>query len=412
MAPTDLARSLLIKPASGDCNLRCCYCFYHDRLSDPYKDREQHRMRPEVLDALIRQGMRLQRDNATFGWQGGEPTLCGLDFFRTIVALQKEYGYAGQSVSNGLQTNGLLLTPEWAEFLHEYNFLLGVSLDGPSAYHDHYRTTVGGSPTHQRVMDVLHMLAEHQVAFNILAVVNRYNADHGAEVFDFLAGEGFGFLQFIPCVEVDPQSGAIADFSVTPEQYGDFMCAVFDRWYNDGDPVISVRDFEATLAVYLGQAAPLCCYQPECGGYLVVEYNGDVYPCDFYVRGDLRVGNIMETPLQRIFDSGPVRQFAGTKAIPRPECGACPWRTLCNQGCPRFVGIAGNGRHFLCRSYQRFYTYAHNRLIALRDRLLTHDGLDPRRAPHIPATPIGRNDPCPCGSGRKYKVCCGQGARA
>jgi len=408
MAPNDPARSLLIKPASGDCNLRCHYCFYHDRLTDPYKDSGWHRMSPEVLDALIRQGMRLQRDNAAFGWQGGEPTLCGLDFFRQVVALQQKYGAPGQSVSNGLQTNGLLLTPEWADFLHEYNFLLGVSLDGPSDYHDRYRTTAAGGPTQQRVLDALHMLAEHDVEFNILAVVNRYDADRGAEMFDYLAGQGFGYLQFIPCVERDPQTGRLADFSVGAEQYGDFLCAVFDRWYNDGQPAVSVRDFEASLAVYMGQQSTVCCYQPECGGYLVVEYNGDVYPCDFYVREDLRLGNIMETPLQTLFDSPAARRFARAKALPRPECAVCPWRVLCNQGCPRFVGLDGNGRHYLCRAYQRFYTYSHDRFVTLRDRLLTANGRDLRQAPRIPAEPIGRNDPCPCGSGRKYKACCGR----
>ncbi|NLD45191.1 MAG: anaerobic sulfatase maturase [Chloroflexi bacterium] len=412
MAPTDQARSLLIKPASGDCNLHCHYCFYHDRPTDPYKEGRRRRMSPEVLDALIRQGMRLQRANATFGWQGGEPTLCGLDFFRQVVELQKRYGYSGQSVSNGLQTNGLLLDPEWAGFLREYNFLLGVSLDGPSAFHDRYRTTPNGNPTHQRVLDVLHMLAEHEVEFNVLSVVNRANADHGAETFDYLVSQGFGFLQFIPCVEVDPQSGALTDFSVTPEQYGDFLCALFDCWYNGGNPEVSIRDFEALLAVYIGQEAPLCCYQEQCGGYLVVEYNGDVYPCDFLVREDLYMGNILKTPLQAIFDSEPVRRFAEAKATPRSECAACPWRPLCNQGCPRFVNADGSGRHYLCRAYQRFFTHSHERFLELRDRFLLNNGLDPRRAPRIPAAPFGRNDPCPCGSGRKYKACCGRGARA
>lgn len=406
MPPSEQQRSLLIKPASGDCNLHCQYCFYHDRPTDPYRQEHRRRMSPEVLDALIRQGMRLNRSNATFGWQGGEPTLCGLDFFRRVVELQQKYGSPGQAVSNGLQTNGLLLTPVWAEFLREYHFLLGVSLDGPAEYHDHYRTYPSGKPTHQRVLDALHMLSEHQVEFNILTVVNRINADHGVEVYDYLVSEGFTFLQFIPCVEVDPQTGRVTEFSVTPEQFGDFLCAVFDRWYNDGDPQVSVRDFEATLAVYLGQEAPLCCYQERCGGYLVVEHNGDVYPCDFFVREDLYVGNVLETPLEELFASDVVRRFAAAKAAPRPECAQCVWTGLCNQGCPRFVNVEGNRRHYLCAAYQRFFTHSHDRFVALRDRLLLQQGLDPHRAPRIPASPVGRNDPCPCGSGRKYKACC------
>ncbi len=406
----DRARSLLIKPASGDCNLHCRYCFYHDRPTDPYKQGRRHRMSPEVLDTLIHQGMRLQRDNATFGWQGGEPTLCGLDFFREVVRLQQAYGYDGQSVSNGLQTNGLLLNRDWATFLREYHFLLGVSLDGPARYHDHYRTYANGDPTQERVLDVLRMLAEEHVEFNVLTVINRFNADHGVEIYDYLVEQGFDFLQFIPCVEVDPASGAITDFSLSPEQFGDFLCAVFDRWYNGGSPEVSVRDFEATLAIYLGQPAPLCCYQERCGGYLVVEYNGDVYPCDFFVRDDLYVGNIMETPLETLFHAEVTRHFADAKADPRPECQACPWLPLCMQGCPRFVGVDGTPHHYLCRAYQRFFSHAHEGFLALRDRWLFSNGMDPRYAPRIPAQPIGRNDPCPCGSGRKYKACCGRGA--
>jgi len=401
-------RSLLIKPASGDCNLHCHYCFYHERPSDPYRQARRHRMSAEVLDALIRQGMALNRQDATFGWQGGEPTLCGLDFFKRVVDLQSTYGRPGQSVSNGLQTNALLLTPQWAEFLREYRFLLGVSLDGPAEYHDHYRTFPDGRPTHQRVLDALHMLQEHQVEFNILTVVNRYNADHGVEIYDYLVDQGFTFLQFIPCVEIDPNTGRVTDFSVTPEQFARFLCGVFDRWYNYGQPIVSVRDFEATLAAYLGQESTVCCYQKECGGYLVVEYNGDVYPCDFMVREELLMGNILETPLQVLFDSEPVRRFATAKAAPRPECQRCPWMPLCNQGCPRFVDVDGSGRHYLCRAYQQFFTHTHDRFVELRDRLLLSQGLDPRRAPRIPAVPVGRNDPCPCGSGRKYKACCGR----
>lgn len=406
------ARSLLIKPVSGDCNLHCTYCFYHDRQTDPYKEEQRHRMGPGVLAALIQQGMALDRRQGVFGWQGGEPTLAGLGFFEKVVELQQRYGTAGQVVSNGMQTNGLLLTVDWAHFLHKYNFLVGVSIDGPADYHDHYRRFSSGSPTHERVLDVLRLLTRHEVEFNILTVVNRVTAEHGSEIYDYFASMGYAYLQFIPCVEVDPQTGKLTDFSVSPEQFGDFMCAVFDKWYNDGHPVVSVRDFDAILAVYVGQEAQLCCYHERCGSYLVVEYNGDVYPCDFLVEDKHLVGNILTTPLTQLFEAESVRRFADNKASPRPECQACAWLPYCNQGCPRFLGKEGSRRNYLCRAYQRFFAHSHSGFLELGQRALRDMGVDLARAPRPPTRAIGRNDPCPCGSGLKFKRCCGAKERA
>jgi len=366
-------------------------------------------MSPEVLDALIAQGMALDRRQATFGWQGGEPTLAGLRFFREVVRLQQKHGASGQSVSNGLQTNGLLIDGDWARFFREYQFLLGVSLDGPAPYHDAYRCTLGGRGTQAEVLAKLRLLRQYRVEFNVLSVVNRVTAQHPVEIYDYLVGEGFSFLQFIPCVEVDPATGRLTDFSVEPEQFADFLCAVFDRWYNGGQPEASVRDFEAILAVYLGQEAPLCCYQERCGSYLVVEYNGDVYPCDFFVQDDLRVGNLLETPLEHLFECPAVERFAAKKAEPRPECRACAWLPYCRQGCPRFVGLEGRQQHYLCRAYRRFFAHSHAGFTALRDQLLREQGVPVE--PAAPVRPVGRNDPCPCGSGRKYKHCCGARGR-
>jgi len=408
MASSRRQLSLLIKPVSGDCNLHCTYCFYHDRPSDPYKAVSRHRMSPEVLDVLIRQGMELDRQQASFGWQGGEPTLAGLDFFKQVVALQRRYGARGQVVSNGLQTNGLLLDEEWARFLRQYSFLVGVSLDGPAIYHDRYRTYLSGAPTHQKVLETLDMLRRHQVEFNILAVVNRLTADHGVEIYDYFLESGFHYLQFIPCVEVDPSTGRPTDFSVTPEQFERFLCQVFDRWYNGGSPEASVRDFDAILAAYLGQEAPMCCYQEQCGSYVVVEYNGDMYPCDFQVKESLYLGNLLQTSLRQVFASEGLRRFAAAKSSPRPECQACAWLPLCNQGCPRFLGVAGVRRHYLCRAYQQFFAHSQAGFMQLRDRLLRQEGLAPEKVPRPPVRAVGRNDPCPCGSGKKYKHCCGR----
>jgi uncharacterized protein len=359
-------------------------------------------MADDVLETLIRQAMALDKAHAVFGWQGGEPTLCGLPFFQRVVALQKQHGFPGQSVSNGLQTNGLLLDEPWARFLSEYNFLVGVSLDGPGVYHDRYRRYAGGAGSHARVTESLRLLARHGVATNILAVVNRETGSHGSEVFDYLVGEGHTYLQFIPCVETDPVTGEIAEFSVQPEQWGDFLCAVFDRWYNGGNPQVSVRDFDSILGVYLGQPSAMCCYQEQCGEYLVVEHNGDLYPCDFYVREGHRLGNIDTLPLVQAFESLDLARFAAVKAEGRRECSVCAWRLLCRQGCPRFVGLPGSARHHLCLGYQRFFAHSHDGFVALRSRL-QGPGSTTR---DLPVLPVGRNDPCPCGSGRKLKQCC------
>lgn len=406
--PTQQPRSLLIKPASGDCNLHCTYCFYHERVTDPYRETERRRMGPETLDELIKQGMRLDRRQATFGWQGGEPTLMGLDFFKKAVALQQEHGVSGQSVSNGLQTNGILLDADWARFLRRYNFLVGVSLDGPAPYHNHYRRYINGKPTHQKVVENMHMLEEHNVQFNVLSVVNDVTAQHGAEIYDYFLSEGFYYMQFIPCVEVDPQTGKLTEFSVGPDALAEFLCTVFDKWYNDGEPEASIRDFEAILAAYLGQEAPMCCYQEECGTYVAVEYNGDIYPCDFFVQEDLRIGNLREMSLEEAFEEQTLRRFAAAKSEPRPECQECVWLPLCNQGCPRFVGVEGRTQHYHCRAYKQFFTHAHEAFLDLRRRVLRNQGMDPHRAPKPPIESVGRNDPCPCGSGKKYKHCCGR----
>ncbi len=398
-------KSLLIKPASGDCNLHCSYCFYHDRPTDPYQGGTRRRMNNETLEILVRQGMQLDRRQATFGWQGGEPTLCGLAFFERVVALQQQYGYPSQSVSNGLQTNGLLIDEDWARFLRQYSFLLGVSLDGPAEYHDLYRRYTHGGGSHARVWDALRLLTQYEVEFNILSVVNNVTGDHAAEIYDYFVDAGFHFLQFIPCVEVDPHTGKLAEFSVRPQQFGDFLCEVFDRWYNGGNPTVSIRDFDAILSVYLGQPAPLCCYQRQCGGYLVVEYNGDMYPCDFMVTDDLYLGNIGDMSLEQAFETATMRRFAEQKAEARQECLVCAWLPLCQQGCSRFVGLEGQPHHYLCRAYQQFFAHSYAGFMTLRDRLLPAVGAAGESiAP--PVQSVGRNHPCPCGSGKKFKQCC------
>jgi uncharacterized protein len=328
----------------------------------------------------------------------------GLDFFRQVVAWQQEFGQPGQVVANGLQTNGLLLDAEWAEFLREYHFLVGVSLDGPPDLHDHYRLDLGGKGTFQRVLDRIALLKEAEAEYNILCVVNALNVHQPDRVWDFFMEQGFSYIQFIPCVEVDPRTGSPSDFSVTPEQFGRFLCRIFDRWYQEGPLDVYVRYFNDVMAVYLGHECPTCLYRRECGDYVVVEHNGDVYACDFFVEPEWKLGNLMEQPLWEIVATPHAQAFRARKRNLAPECQRCGWLPVCHGGCPKYRRINGGVDRptYFCRAYRMFFAHAHARLMELARTL----GGAPRVT--LPPMEWGRNDPCPCGSGKKFKKCCGR----
>lgn len=402
--------SILVKPASADCNLHCTYCFYHERPTDPYLDvKGRHVMQDATLRALIRGGMQLMPQVATFGWQGGEPMLTGIDFFRQAVHYQQEYGRSGQSVCNGVQTNGTLIDDEWAQLFADYNFLLGVSLDGPQKRHDYYRTSVNGRGSYERVMKGIEILTRHGAEFNILTVVNNVTGDHPEEIYAFMLEQGFRYLQFIPCVERDPDSGELTGFSVSPQQFGTFLCTVFDLWYNGGQPEASIRLFDNLLLAFAGHGPQVCQFQEECGDYVVVEYNGDVYPCDFYVQEPLRLGNLHEQELDVIASSDKAIAFRKRKRRGDPACAACTWAHICNHGCPLMRDHNPHGRtHYLCPAYQQLFAYSENRLRELSRRVPPPPPQAHPQANDLNERRVGRNDPCPCGSGKKYKRCCGR----
>jgi uncharacterized protein len=404
--PSPVISSILVKPASADCNLHCTYCFYHDRPTDPYLEvKGRHIMDDATLQVLIREGMRLMPQVATFGWQGGEPTLTGIDFFQRVVQYQQQFGRSGQSVCNGVQTNATLIDDQWAELFAHYNFLLGVSLDGPKHWHDHYRIAVNGHGSYDRVMDSIEILRRHRAEFNILTVVNHITGDYADEIFGFMIEHDFGYLQFIPCVERDPATGQLTDFSVRPQQFGDFMCRIFDLWYNDGQPETSVRLFDNLLLAYAGHGPQVCQFQEECGDYVVVEYNGDVYPCDFYVRKHLYLGNLHQQPLDEMARCETAVAFRKRKRSGDPACDACPWRHICNHGCPLMRdNNPSEHTNYLCSAYQQIFAYADRRLEQLSARIPP----PPPPVQEPPGERVGRNDPCPCGSGVKYKKCCGR----
>jgi uncharacterized protein len=348
--------SLLIKPAGADCNLGCAYCFYRPagRL---YPHARRPRMTREVLRELVRQYLALT-DRPAFCWQGGEPTLVGVDFFRTVIALQKQHGVPGTVVANSLQTNGLLIDDEWARLLARYSFLVGLSLDGPADLHDHYRRHQGGAPTHAQVLQALRTLRQHRVETNALSLVTPLNAAEPERTFQFLVDQKLEYLQFIPCVEE-------ASFGLQPEQWGDFLCATFDLWLPLRHQV-HVRHIEDLLLSLLGREEETsCCFQAQCGDYVVVEHNGDVYACDFFVDEAHRFGNLMETPLAELLQQPEVAAFAQAKGSLAEECRACEYLALCHGGCCKHR-VFRTGRldvpNHLCEGYQRFFAHAVPRL--------------------------------------------------
>jgi uncharacterized protein len=402
--------SVLVKPAGPDCDLACSYCFY--RHKGPLFPAGAHRMSDEVLSEMIRQLVEVSGPHVSVGWQGGEPTLMGLPFFERAVRLEERHG-RGRTVANGLQTSGMHIDRSWAVFLKQYRFLVGLSIDGPEDVHDHYRRTAGGGPTWARVRDAAQLLLDTGVPVNALTVVNDHSVRFPEEIYAHHRNLGLTHMQFIPCFERDRSDpGRTAPFSVPADAYGSFLRTLFDRWisdFRDGAPTTSIRFFESLLFSYAGMAPADCTFLEQCGTYLVVEHNGDVFPCDFFVGQSWKLGNIMEEPLRELIRSPGRRAFARMKAELPEGCSACRWLSLCRGGCTKDRPSDTGGRTATryCRSYRMFFEPADGELRRLVAEHRRRGEGAQRRARTVPAGKVGRNDPCPCGSGRKYKKCCG-----
>jgi len=325
-------------------------------------------MSDRVLEALISQCMDL--GVTTFSWQGGEPALMGLDFFQRVVELEIRYGSPGATVANAFQTNGTLLDSDWARFLGDYNFLVGLSIDGPAHLHDHYRRDAAGKGTYSRVMEAARLLKLHGVEFNILVLVNDVNVKEPDVVWDFFRENEFSFLQFVPCVEPGGK-GKAAPFSVTPEEYGEFLITVFDRWVEDF-PNVSVRDFDDLLAHELGMPPGTCTVSQQCGSYVVIEHNGDVFVCDFFVMSRWRLGNILQTPLAEIIKSEKFGEFARNKSNLGSACRSCEYLEWCYGGCQKHRVVLGGpvtAPSYFCKSYKMLFSHALPKIPQLAQRL-------------------------------------------
>ncbi len=408
--------SLLVKPASADCNLRCEYCFYLDHARF-YPGTSRHRMTDEGLRQLVRGYLDTVQPQYAFGWQGGEPTLMGVEFFRRAVGYQRQFGRDGAVVANGLQTNGVLIDAEFAELFAAYKFLLGVSLDGPPDLHDRGRRYAGGAGSHADVLRGVGRLREHGVEFNILVLVSQSNVAQAQTVYRYLCEQGFLYHQYIPCVEAGPD-GVPLPFSLRGEDWGEFLCRLFDEWHGADTRRVSVRLFDSILALLVDRVPTICHLGRDCRQYFLVEHNGDVYPCDFFVERALCLGNIARDSWAALQASPVYAAFGARKRAWNPACDACAFLEVCAGDCLKHRLCANNGdpRRLsrLCPGWKMFYTHTLPRFRALAEAVRRE-----REAAALaaagPARPVGpggrlpgRNEPCPCGSGKKTKHCCGR----
>jgi uncharacterized protein len=438
---------VLAKPTGAICNLDCKYCFFLSK--EMLYPGDRFRMTDDLLDTYIRQLLESQPGpDISVAWQGGEPTLMGLDFFRRAVGVVEKYRRPGSTIEHTIQTNGTELTAEWCDFFRDHRFLVGLSLDGPREMHDLYRVDKGGRPTFDKVMRAARLMQSHGVEFNILTTVHAGNADHPLEVYRFLRDDvGTKFIQFIPIVErvtpellplanrgwgergSDPRplyvqdGGLVTDRSVPSEAWGRFLSAIFDEWIKRDVGTVFVQMFDAALASWVGAPAAMCIFAETCGNAVALEHNGDLYSCDHFVEPRHLLGNIRKVHMLELVDSNQQRLFGAAKRDSLPAyCRSCEVRFACHGECPknRFISTPDGepGLNYLCAGYKAFFTHIDRPMRMMADllrrgryadevmSLLAVDEAEAARAAKA-FSATGRNDRCPCGSGQKFKRCHG-----
>jgi uncharacterized protein len=404
------------KPVGAACNLDCHYCYYLKK-EGLYPKSEPLHMPGDVLEEYIVQHIEVSPGPVTnFSWHGGEPTLLGLEYFRRIVTLQRKHQPPHRRITNGLQTNGTLLNEDWCRFLAAEGFTVGLSLDGPQEMHDRFRVTKGQKPTHKQAMRGYRLLREHRIPCNILCVVQAENVQHPTQVYRFFRELKAQNVEFLPLVEPQrDEEGGVSRRTVPAEALGSFLCTVFDEWVSRDIERVNVQIFDEAARTAFGQEHALCIFRKTCGDVPVIERNGDFFSCDHFVDTEHRLGNIRETPLADLLESPAQRAFGEAKwdTLPR-YCRACEVLEMCHGGCPKdrilHAPDGEAGLNFLCAGYKRFFTHCRPfvRELSALWRRQSREGLRPAaQAREAQAAPkAGRNDPCPCGSGRKYKKCC------
>ena len=366
---------VMLKPAGAHCNLACKYCYYLEK-NNLYQNSHRHLMTDEMLEQFTREYIEAQTmPQVLFTWHGGEPLMRSIDFYKKALALQKKYAH-GKQIDNVIQTNGTLLTDEWCEFFAKNHWLVGISIDGPQEYHDHYRVTPAGKPSWEKVMQGIQLLKKHRVEWNAMAVVNAYNAEHPLEFYHFFRDNGCQYLQFTPIVErltehedgrtlaslADDREIPLADASVTPQQWGNFLCTIFDDWVRHDVGKTFVEIFDCTLANWMGVQPGICAYSKECGHAGVMEHNGDVYSCDHFVFPEYKLGNIRDQSLIDMLYGEKQQAFSRLKhtSLPR-QCKECDMEFACHGECPknRFEKdkYGEPGLNYLCQGYYQYYSH-------------------------------------------------------
>lgn len=366
---------VMLKPVGALCNLACDYCYYLEK-SKLYQDNPKHVMSDELLEKFIKEYIESQTmPQVLFTWHGGETLMRPLSFYQKAIELQRKYA-RGRTIDNCIQTNGTLLTDEWCRFLHDNHWLVGISIDGPQEFHDEYRKNKQGKPSFVKVMQGINLLKKHNVEWNAMAVVNDFNADYPLDFYHFFKELDCHYIQFAPIVEriqahadgrhlaaVD-EGGTerVADFSVTPEQWGDFLCAIFDEWVRNDVGTYYIQLFDATLANWVGEQPGICTLAETCGHAGVMEFNGDVYACDHFVFPQYKLGNIHTQTLVEMMYGERQQQFGRAKhdSLPR-QCKACPYLFACNGECPKnrfcYTPDGEPGLNYLCRGYYHFFEH-------------------------------------------------------
>jgi uncharacterized protein len=441
--------NIITKPIGPICNIDCAYCFYLEKTK-LYPRTKSFKMNEDVLEQYVRQYIEGQPEDTpeiSFGWQGGEPTLMGIPFFKSALQFQKKYKRPGMNIQNSVQSNGTLLNDDWGTFFHDNHFFLGISIDGPEAIHDHFRNDKKGRGTFQQVMRGIEICQKYNVEFNTLTVVQSHNGEHPVQIYDFLKKIGSTFFQFIPIVVhsdnrvMDKQlegmifaseenalesNISVSEYSIGPEQWGHFLNKVFDRWLGKEDVgKIFVRDFDLMLSMVMGLPSSLCVNAKTCGREVAIEHNGDLYSCDHYVHNDYKLGNINQQSLTEMMDSEQQIKFGNDKCETLPQyCLDCDFLKYCWGACPKDrikkTPQGESGLNYLCEGYKAFYShtepYFQKMAECLRMGYFAEDwnnlGALKEQARHSkplqkPDKKMGRNGPCLCGSGKKYKKCCG-----
>jgi uncharacterized protein len=416
MARASREFQVFAKPVGPVCNLDCRYCYYLDK-ERLYPQGESFRMSDSTLENYIIQHIDASPGSMiNFSWHGGEPTILGLDYFRKIVALQRKHQPPNRPITNGMQTNGTLLDEDWCRFLAAEGFSVGLSLDGPPEMHDRYRVTKGQNPTHKQAMRGYKLLRQHQIPCSILCVVHAQNVQYPTQVYRFFKQIEAQYVEFLPLVEPQPDGGrGVSDRTVPAEALGNFLCTIFDEWMAQDIERVNVQIFEEVARTAFGQEHALCIFRKTCGDVPVIEHNGDFFSCDHFVDTEHRLGNIQETPLVDFLESQAQRSFGQAKLDTLPRyCRECEVRNMCHGGCPKdrilHAPDGEAGLNYLCAGYKRFFTHC-KPFVAELAALWRQQSLER----HIPPVQVmgtrassktGRNDPCPCGSGKKYKKCC------